>query len=68
MWTMDWRARLVRFRLPEHDASQAPSSRDGCGVAPPSLDVTAACNLAQGGDACANVDSSLINLSDLVLH
>jgi hypothetical protein len=68
MWTMDWRARLVRFRLPDGDEASPTSSGGGCGVTPPSVDATAACELAQGGDACGDVDSALSGLSDLILH
>lgn len=68
MWTMDWRARLVRFRLPDDSAAPPARNENRCGVTPPTVDVTSACELAQGGDACAGVESSLGNLADLTLH
>jgi len=68
MWTMDWRARLVRFRVPDESSAPVGRDEDRCGVTPPTVDVTSACELAQGGAVCAGVESSLNRLSDLILH
>jgi hypothetical protein len=52
LWSMGWRARLRRFRLPHDDESEereAPSASDtgGCNFEPPALDVQESCQQAQ---------------------
>ncbi len=53
MWSMSWRARLRRFRLPvddEEEEREVGGDAQGCGFEAPSVDVMDACSAAD--DSC----------------
>jgi hypothetical protein len=71
MWSMLWRARLRRFRLPEDrdDSGSAPAA-SGCADAPPAS-VGEACNDAEGSDAedCGGgLDGILETIDSKIIH
>jgi hypothetical protein len=82
MWSMDWRARLVRFRLrdelspdgcaqsQEHANRPQSSRRDPgrCGVEPPSETTATACEVLLPARVCGGIDSTLSALNELVIH
>lgn len=68
MWTMDWRARLVRFRLQGNAASNDSAQQNECGVTSPPVDIASACELAGGGGVCGDAGSALSALEALILH
>lgn len=84
MWSMDWRARLVRFRLRDDlspdgcaepqsqgqtDRSQGSRRDPGrCGVEPPSETTAKACEVALSARLCGGIDSAIGALNGLFIH
>jgi len=79
MWSMNWRARLRRFRLPrddEREEREAPSRAEtsNCSFEPPALDVGESCEKAKtdsggegggGGEDCPEGGGFLDDLQEL---